>query len=286
MVLLDKKSTLVVFGYGPQGRAQALNLRDSGWNPFIYLRPQSQHLTQAQKDGFTILTDPILASQKAKIAFILIDDFAHENFYHEFLHKHLPHGAILVFSHGFSVHFKKIVPRADCDVILVAPKGPAKTLREHYKIKPFLFAIGVAQDASQQAFSYAKQLAFDLGATEESLIHTDFKEETITDIYSEQVTLCGVVPAILESATQNLIEAGYNPQMAWHECVRELEFILKLIQEEGFEGMRQRISQMAKVGGQLRAQEVMTAEFKQQLKDILVDIESGAFLEKISQLKK
>ncbi len=269
--------TVAVVGYGIQGRGQALNLRDSGIEVIISQRPGGVNYDQAKADGF----DPVSveeATQKADIIVILTQDPLQAKIYEDSVKPHLTPGKALAFSHGFNIHFKRIVPTKDTDVFMVAPKGPGSLVRKLYedgKGVPALIAI--YQDASGKAKDIGLAYAKAIGGTRAGVIETTFKEETETDLFGEQAVLCGGVSALIQAGFDTLIDAGYQPELAYFEVLHELKLITDLIYNGGITGMRQRVSDTAEFGDLTRGPRVVGDDTRKEMKKILSEIQSGKF---------
>jgi len=274
---LLKKKTVAVIGYGIQGRAQALNLRDSGIKVVVAELKGTSNYKQAVKDGFSPLT-ATEAAKKADVIQILTQDHIQAKVYKEFISGNLKKGDALCFSHGFNIHFHQIIPPDYVDVFMVAPKGPGALVREMYEQKkgvPCLVAVyqNYTKKAKQLALSYAKAI----GGTRAGVIETTFKEETETDLFGEQTVLCGGVSCLIKAGFETLVEAGYQPEIAYFEVLHELKLITDLIYREGIMGMRRRVSDTAKYGDITRGRRVVTEETKKEMKKILEEIQSGEF---------
>ena len=272
-----KNKTIAVIGYGIQGRGQALNLRDSGLNVIVSQRPGGPNYDKAKEDGF----DPVdakTAAEKADVIQILTQDHIQAQLYKDDVEPFMKKGKALVFSHGFNIHFKQIIPSSDIDVWMIAPKGPGALVRRQYeegKGVPCLVAIH--QDASGNALKEALAYAKGIGGTKGGVIETTFKEETETDLFGEQSVLCGGVSALIKTGYETLVEAGYQPEIAYFECLHELKLITDLIYEGGFTGMRQRVSDTAEYGDYSRGPRIVNKETKEEMKKILAEIQSGEF---------
>ena len=273
-ILKDK--VIAILGYGSQGHAHALNLRDSGLNVIVGLHEGSRSRKKAQEDGFEVYT-PSEAAKKADIIMFLIPDTVQPKVYEEEVKPHLNSTKTLAFAHGFNIHFRQIVPPADVDVFMVAPKGPGHLVRWMYtegKGVPALVAIH--QDASgtckEKALAYAKGI----GATRAGVIETTFKEETETDLFGEQMVLCGGVTALIKAGFETLVNAGYQPEVAYFECLHELKLIVDLIYEHGISGMRYSISDTAKYGDVTRGERIYEA-VKPVMEKTLKEIQKGEF---------
>lgn len=279
--------TATIFGFGSQGRAQAFNLRDSGWKMRIFLRETSKRLIDAQKEGFEIIHDPIQAAKQSQVCVLLISDSAQPEIWNSFLKPHLPKGAALIFAHGFNIHFKQIVPRADIDCLLIAPALQGDGLRRHYLEKetvPILTA--VAQDATNQAYRLLEDFAKAMGGAKTKIIPTTFKEETETDLFAEQAVLCGGLTALIQAGFETLAHAGYNPEIAYFSCLKELKAMSDNIYKYGIQGMRCRISETARYGDLTRGPRVIDVTTKNRFKEILREICSGEFTEELLKEKQ
>ncbi|MFH0924323.1 MAG: ketol-acid reductoisomerase [bacterium] len=274
---LLKNKTIAVIGYGSQGHAQAQNLKDSGLKVIVGLRKDSPKCEQAKKDGLTVKS-PEEAAKEADIIQILVPDQVQAQVYKESIEPNLTKGKALVFSHGFNIHFGQIVPPKDVDVYMVAPKGPGHLVRRVYTEKfgvPAL--IGIYQDATGKAKDLALAHAKGIGATRAGVLETSFGEETETDLFGEQVVLCGGVSELIRASFDTLVEAGYQPEIAYFECCHELKLIVDLIYEKGISGMRESISDTAEYGDLTRGQRIITEETREEMRCILDEIRSGEF---------
>src|SRR6478672_2917376 len=266
-----------IIGFGSQGHAHALNLKDSGVEVVVGLYQGSKSAPVAQEHGFQVL-DVSEAVQKADIVFFATPDLKSASIYQTEVAPHLKKGKALLFSHGFAVHFKTIVPPAEVDVIMVAPKGPGHIVRRQYlegKGVPALIA--VYQNPSRQAKKLALAWAKGIGATRAGVLETTFKEETETDLFGEQTVLCGGLTALVQNGFETLVEAGYQPEMAYFECLHELKLIVDLMYEGGIARMRYSISDTAEFGDYTRGKRVVDAHVREEMKAILADIQSGEF---------
>ncbi|MBQ1190047.1 MAG: ketol-acid reductoisomerase, partial [Lachnospiraceae bacterium] len=276
LALLDGKK-IAVIGYGSQGHAHALNLRDSGCDVIIGLYEGSKSAVQAKADGFEVMNTAD-AVKAADIIMILVNDEKQAALYKNDIKANLTEGKTLCFAHGFNIHFKQIVPPADVNVIMIAPKGPGHTVRSQYvsgKGVPCLVA--VAQDASGNAMEIAKAYAAGIGGARGGVLETTFKEETETDLFGEQAVLCGGVTALMEAGFNTLVEAGYQPESAYFECVHEMKLIVDLIFNAGFEGMRYSISDTAEYGDYCTGSRIITDAVKAEMKQVLKEIQDGTF---------
>jgi ketol-acid reductoisomerase len=271
-------SKIAIIGYGSQGHAHALNLRDSGVQSVtIGLRDGSKSAAKATAAGFAVKT-PGEAAADADIVMVLVPDEQHRELYETELKHRLKQGAALMFAHGFSIHFDQIVPRSDLDVFLVAPKGPGHRVRHEFEIGggvPCLFA--VHQDASGKARHLALAYASGVGGGRSGIIETSFREECETDLFGEQAVLCGGLSALIKAGFETLTEAGYAPEMAYFECLHETKLIVDLMYEGGLAAMRDSISNTAEYGDYVSGPRVITDETKAEMKRILRDIQSGDF---------
>ncbi len=272
-----KKKTIAVIGYGIQGRAQALNLRDSGLNVIIGQRPGGVNYDLAKKDGFK----PVSASeaaQKADIIHILTQDHIQGDLYKAEIAPFMKKGKSLSFSHGFNIHFKQIVPPKDVDVWMVAPKGPGSLVRRQYEEgKGVPCLVAVHQNASKNALKDALAFAVGVGGGKPGILQTTFKEETETDLFGEQAVLCGGASHLVKAGFETLVEAGYQPEIAYFECLHELKLIVDIIYEEGIKGMRKKVSDTAEYGDYVSGPRVVTPATKKVMKQILKDVQSGKF---------
>ena len=274
--LLDGKK-IAVIGYGSQGHAHALNLRDSGCDVVVGLYEGSKSAVQAKEDGFTVMNtaDAVKASD---IIMILVNDEKQAVLYKNDIRENLTDGKTLCFAHGFNIHFKQIIPPAGVNVIMIAPKGPGHTVRSQYvagKGVPCLVA--VEQDPSGNSMEVAKAYAAGIGGARGGILETTFKEETETDLFGEQAVLCGGVCALMEAGFNTLVEAGYKPENAYFECIHEMKLIVDLIYQSGFAGMRYSISNTAEYGDYITGPKLITEETKKTMKKILSDIQDGTF---------
>lgn len=273
-VLNGKKIAIV--GYGSQGHAHALNLRDSGFDVIIGLRPgKSQQ--KAEEDGFTVLSVAD-ATKEADVVMILLPDENQKQVYEDSIRDNLKEGSALAFAHGFNVHYSQVVPPANVDVFLVAPKGPGhlvrRTFEEGFGV-PSLF--GIYQDYTGQAKEIALAYAVGVGGGRAGIIETTFKEETETDLFGEQAVLCGGTTALVKAGFETLVEAGYKPEVAYFECLHELKLIVDLMYEGGLENMRYSISDTAEWGDYVSGPRVVNAETKERMQEVLKDIQTGKF---------
>ena len=274
-----KGKTIAIIGYGNQGHAQANNLRDSGCEVIIGNVRGDRYWQQAVADGFEVL-DISEAARRGDIVHMLIPDEYQAQVYREQIAPGLSRGKVLCFSHGFNIHFKQIVPPRDVDVVMIAPKAPGAILRRMYlqgSGVPGLLA--VEQDYSGQAKQIALALAKGVGLTRIGVVETTFKEEVETDLFGEQVVLVGGVSELIKAAFETLVAAGYQPEVAYFECLNELKLIVDLIYERGIEGMMAAVSNTAEYGGRTRGKWVIDDHTREVMRRILADVQSGAFAE-------
>ncbi|RKY38749.1 MAG: ketol-acid reductoisomerase [Candidatus Omnitrophota bacterium] len=272
-----KKKTVAIIGYGAQGRAHALNLKDSRIKVIVAELKGTVNYKQAEKDGFKPLS-AYEASKKADIIHILTQDNVQPQVYKQEIEPNLGKGKALGFSHGFNIHFHQIVPPPFVDVYMVAPKGPGTLVREMFLEKKGVPAlVAVYQDATGYAEKIALEYAKGLGALRAGVIRTTFAEETETDLFGEQVVLCGGVVKLIQRSFEVLIEAGYQPEIAYFECCHELKLITDLIYSKGITGMREVISDTAEYGDLTRGKRIVSEETKKEMKKILEEIQSGEF---------
>ncbi len=269
--------TIAVIGYGSQGHAQALNAKDSGCKVIIGLYEGSKSWDKAVKQGFEVFT-AAEAAKKADIIMILINDELQADLYAREIAPNLSQGNMLMFSHGFNIHFGCIKPPANVDVAMIAPKGPGHTVRSEYlegKGVPCLVA--VEQDATGKALELALAYALAIGGARAGVLETTFRTETETDLFGEQAVLCGGVCELMQAGYDTLVEAGYDPINAYFECIHEMKLIVDLIYQSGFEGMRYSISNTAEYGDYITGPKIITEETRKNMKKILSDIQDGTF---------
>ncbi len=272
-----KNKKIAIIGYGIQGRGQALNLRDSGLDVIVSELEGTENYKNALADGFK----PVAADAAAKnsdVIQILTQDHVQAKVYKDAIEPNLKTGKALVFSHGFNIHFKQIIPPKDVDVFMVAPKGPGALVREQYtegKGVPCLVA--VFQDATGNAMKLALAYAKAIGGTRAGVIETTFKEETETDLFGEQAVLCGGASELIKAGFDTLVEAGYQPEIAYFECLHELKLITDLIYKTGIQGMRKRVSDTAEYGDLTRGKRVINKETRKIMKELLEEVQSGKF---------
>ncbi|HEX4872663.1 MAG TPA: ketol-acid reductoisomerase [Nevskiaceae bacterium] len=268
---------VVILGYGSQGHAHALNLRDSGVDVTVALRKTSKSWAKAENAGLKV-KEVVEAVKGADLVMILAPDQDQKKIYDEQVAPNLKKGGVLAFAHGFNIHFQLIEPRADLDVIMVAPKGPGHTVRSTYTQGggvPSLIAIH--QDASGRAKQIALSYASANGGGRAGIIETNFREETETDLFGEQAVLCGGASALVQAGFETLVEAGYQPEMAYFECLHELKLIVDLMYEGGLATMRYSISNTAEYGDYVTGPRIITEQTKQEMKRVLKDIQTGKF---------
>ena len=268
---------VAILGYGSQGHAHANNLKDSGVDVVVGLRPGSASATKAQKAGLEV--QPVAdAIEGADVVMILVPDEFQAKLYREVVAPNIKQGAVLAFAHGFNIHFGQIEPRTDLDVIMIAPKGPGHLVRSTFTQGggvPSLIA--VHQDASGRAKDIALSYASANGGGRAGIIETNFREETETDLFGEQAVLCGGATALVQAGFETLVEAGYAPEMAYFECLHELKLIVDLMYEGGIANMRYSISNTAEYGDLTRGPRVITDETRAEMRKILKEIQTGEF---------
>jgi len=272
-----KGKRIAVLGYGSQGRAHALNLRDSKLEVVVGLRQGGPSWTQGEQDGWKLLS-PAEASRGADVIVMLAPDMAQPAMYRNEVAPNLKPGAMLLFSHGFNIHYGQIAPPANVDVTMVAPKGPGNLVRRQYEEGrgvPCLLA--VHQDASGQAFVRTLAYADAIGGTKPGVIETTFGEETETDLFGEQAVLCGGARELIQAGWETLVAAGYQPEAAYFECLHELKLIVDLIYEGGIAKMHQFVSETAKFGDITRGSRIIDQHVRDNMKKVLEEIQSGAF---------
>ena len=269
--------TIAVIGYGSQGHAHALNAKESGCNVIIGLYEGSKSWDKAVKQGFEVYT-AAEAAKKADVIMILINDEKQAAMYKKDIEPNLEAGNMLMFAHGFAIHFGQIVPPADVDVTMIAPKGPGHTVRSEYQAgKGVPCLVAVHQDASGKALEKALAYAQAIGGARAGVLETNFRTETETDLFGEQAVLCGGVCALMQAGYETLVEAGYDPRNAYFECIHEMKLIVDLIYQSGFEGMRYSISNTAEYGDYITGPKIITEDTKKAMKKVLADIQAGTF---------
>ncbi|MCP6761698.1 MAG: ketol-acid reductoisomerase [Fischerella sp. CENA71] len=269
--------TIAIIGYGSQGHAHALNLKDSGMNVIVGLYPGSKSAAKAEAAGLTVKSVAD-AAKAADLLMILLPDEVQRTVYKNEIEPNLEPGNVLAFAHGFNIHFGQVVPPAEVDVIMVAPKGPGHLVRRTYEQGqgvPCLFA--VYQNASGQARDRAMAYAKGIGGTRAGILETTFREETETDLFGEQAVLCGGLSALIKAGFETLVEAGYQPELAYFECLHEVKLIVDLIVEGGLAKMRDSISNTAEYGDYTRGPRVVNEQTKAEMQKILQEIQTGQF---------
>jgi len=272
-----KNKTIAVVGYGIQGRGQALNLRDSGLKVIIAQRPGGPNYDKAIKDGFKPMSVEE-ATQKADVIIILTQDHLQADIYKKSIKPHLTKGKALAFSHGFNIHFKFIVPSKNVDVFMIAPKGPGALVRRQYEEgRGVPCLVAVQQNATGKALKIALAYAKGIGGSRAGVIQTTFKEETETDLFGEQAVLCGGASELIKAGFETLTKAGYQPEIAYFECLHELKLIVDLIYEDGIQGMRKRVSDTAEYGDMTRGNRIVNERTRSEMRKILKEIQKGQF---------
>ena len=274
---LLKGKTIAVIGYGSQGHAHALNAHESGLDVIVGLYEGSKSWAKAEAAGLKVAT-VAEAAKAADFVMILLPDEKQSAIYYESIAPYMTAGKILAFAHGFNIHFGQITPPADVDVIMIAPKGPGHTVRSEYlegKGVPCLAA--VQQDASGRAMDYALAYAAAIGGSRAGVLETTFRQETETDLFGEQAVLCGGVCALMQAGFETLVEAGYDPQNAYFECIHEMKLIVDLIYQGGFSRMRYSSSDTAEYGDYEVGPRIITEETKKEMKKVLTEIQNGTF---------
>ncbi|MBI4753550.1 ketol-acid reductoisomerase [Candidatus Desantisbacteria bacterium] len=274
---LLKGKKIAIIGYGAQGHAQAQNLRDSGCEVIVAQREGSRNYEMAKRDGFTPVSAQEAAAQADYIQ-MLVPDQTQKSIYESAVKPNLKPGKVLGFSHGFNIHFNQIVPPPDVDVVMIAPKGPGKLVRRVYTEGGGVpCVVAVHQDASGRALELALAYGKAIGGTKAGIIETTFEEETETDLFGEQVVLCGGLTELIRAGFDTLVEAGYQPEIAYFECCHELKLIIDLIHEKGISGMRNAISGTARYGDVTRGKWIINDETRETMQEILSDIQTGEF---------
>ena len=274
--LLEGK-TIAIIGYGSQGHAHALNLKESGCNVVIGLYEGSRSWAKAEAQGFEVYT-AAEAAKKADIIMILINDEKQAALYKNDIEPNLEEGNMLMFAHGFNIHFGQIVPPANVDVTMIAPKAPGHTVRSEYQVgKGTPCLVAVEQDYTGKALDKALAYGLAIGGARAGILETTFREETETDLFGEQCVLCGGVTELMKKGFETLVEAGYAPEMAYFECIHEMKLIVDLIYQSGFAGMRYSISNTAEYGDYITGPKIITDDTKKAMKQILTDIQDGTF---------
>ena len=274
---LLKQKTVAIIGYGSQGHAHALNLKESGVNVVVGLYEGSKSAVVAKKDGHNVMNTED-AVQKADIIMFLVNDEKMADIYYSNVSPHLKKGMTICFAHGFNIHYNQIVPSEDVDVIMIAPKGPGHTVRSQYlegKGVPCLIA--VYQNTSGKAKETALAYALGIGGARAGILETTFKEETETDLFGEQAVLCGGVTALMKAGFDTLVEAGYQPESAYFECVHEMKLIIDMVAAGGFSWMRESISDTAEYGDYMVGNRIITDETKKEMRRVLDEVQNGDF---------
>ena len=274
--LLEGK-TIAVIGYGSQGHAHALNAKESGCNVIIGLYEGSKSWAKAEAQGFEVYT-AAEAAKKADIIILLINDELQADMYKKDIEPNLEEGNMLMFAHGFNIHFGCITPPKNVDVTMIAPKGPGHTVRSEYQAgKGVPCLVAVAQDATGKALERALAYAAAIGGARAGVLETTFRTETETDLFGEQVVLCGGICALMQAGFETLVEAGYDARNAYFECVHEVKLIVDLIYQSGFAGMRYSVSNTAEYGDYITGSKIITEDTKKAMKQVLSDIQDGTF---------
>jgi ketol-acid reductoisomerase len=268
---------IAILGYGSQGRSHARNLRDSGFDVIVGARAGGAAERQARADGFQVLA-PASAVAECDLVALLTPDMSHRAVYEQDVAPHLKRGGALLVAHGFSIHYREVEPRTDIDVVLVAPKGPGDLVRREFEIGrgvPCLFA--VRQDATGEARARALAYAWGIGGTAAGAIETSFAEETETDLFGEQAVLCGGATELVTAGFNTLVEAGYQPEVAYFECLHELKLIVDLMYEGGIARMLQFVSETARYGDFVAGPRIVNEETRARMREVLKDIQDGTF---------
>jgi ketol-acid reductoisomerase len=269
--------TVAILGYGSQGHAHAQNLKDSGVKVVVGLLSTSKSWEKAKADGLSVM-EPAQASEIADIIMVLVPDQTQKDLYEDSIQRFLTPGKVLMFAHGFNIHYHQIVPPENVDVIMVAPKGPGHTVRSQFtegKGVPSLIAIH--QDASGKAKEIALAYSKGIGAGRAGIFETSFREETESDLFGEQAVLCGGVTELIKAGFETLVEAGYKPEIAYFECLHEMKLIIDLMNQGGFSYMRYSISDTAEYGDYVTGKRIITEETRKNMKKVLSEIQSGEF---------
>jgi len=271
-----KGERIAVLGYGSQGRAHAMNLRDSGFDVVMGLRPGGKSAARAKQDGFDV-QNPIAAVDGAGLVAFLVPDMAQAKLYHD-VESQLRKNGTLLFAHGFNIHFGHIKPRADLDVVLIAPKGPGDLVRRQYEAgRGVPCLVAVEQDATNSAFDRALAYAAGIGGARAGVLQTTFAEETETDLFGEQAVLCGGLTELIVKGFETLTEAGYQPEVAYFECMHEVKLIVDLLHEGGLRKMHDFISETAKYGDLTRGPRIIDQHVKDNMRTVLKEVQDGTF---------
>ncbi len=274
---LLKGKTIAIIGYGSQGHAHALNAKESGCDVIIGLYEGSKSWKRAEEQGFKVYTSAE-AAKRADIIMILINDELQAKLYKEEIAPNLEEGNMLMFAHGFNIHFGQIVPPPYVDVTMIAPKAPGHTVRSEYQAgKGTPCLVAVEQDATGNALDLALAYGLAIGGARAGILETTFRTETETDLFGEQAVLCGGICALMQAGFETLVEAGYDERNAYFECIHEMKLIVDLIYQSGFAGMRYSISNTAEYGDYITGPKIITEETKKTMKKILKDIQDGSF---------
>jgi len=272
--LEDKR--IAILGYGSQGRAHALNLKDSGFDVVVGLRPEGSSWSKAKADGLQV-NEPLDAVKGAAIVAFLTPDLVQGPLY-ETINGELEQGSAILFAHGFNIHFKQIEPRSDLDVVLIAPKGPGDLVRRQYEEgRGVPCLVAVEHDSSGNALKLALAYAQGIGGARAGVIETTFAEETETDLFGEQAVLCGGATELVVAGFETLVEAGYQPEVAYYECMHELKLIVDLLHEGGLQKMHEFISETAAYGDLTRGPKIIDEHVRQKMKEVLISIRNGTF---------
>jgi ketol-acid reductoisomerase len=271
-----KGERIAILGYGSQGRAHAMNLRDSGFDVVIGLRPQGKSASKAKQDGFDV-QNPVAAAEGAGLVAFLVPDMAQAKLYED-IEAQLQQNCTLLFAHGFNIHFGHITPRSDLDVVLIAPKGPGGLVRRQYEEgRGVPCLVAVAQDATNSAFDRALAYASGIGGARAGVLKTTFGEETETDLFGEQAVLCGGLTELIVKGFETLTEAGYQPEVAYFECMHEVKLIVDLLHEGGLKKMHDFISETAKYGDLTRGPRIIDQHVKDNMRQVLKEVQDGTF---------
>lgn len=274
--LLDGRKVAII-GYGSQGHAHALNLKESGVDVVVGLYEGSKSWKKAEEQGLKVMTSADAAAW-ADIIMVLIPDELQAKLYKEAIEPNLNEGDMLMFAHGFNIHFNQIVPPKNVDVTMIAPKAPGHTVRSEYQAgKGTPCLVAVEQDYTGKAHDYALAYGAAIGGARAGLLDTTFRTETETDLFGEQAVLCGGVCQLMQTGFEVLVEAGYDPKNAYFECIHEMKLIVDLIYQSGFEGMRESISNTAEYGDYITGPKLITEDTKKAMKKVLADIQDGSF---------